>query len=84
MTQIRADLGPTTAGRTASVMEPQISQICCRLRACYRTQDYQNILEITKEGGVGGGPCVCARHTSGPGACRAWRASHATLWREGR
>ena len=28
-------------------MEPQISQICCRLRACYRTQDCQNILEIT-------------------------------------
>ena len=29
------------------MMEPQISQICCRLRACYRTQDCQNILEIT-------------------------------------
>ena len=27
-----------------------------------------------------GGPCVRVKRTSGPGACRAWRASHATLW----
>ena len=33
-----------------------------------------------KEGDAGGGPCVRARRTSGPEACRAWRASHATLW----
>ena len=26
-------------------MEPQISQICCRLRACYRTLDCQFVLE---------------------------------------
>ena len=32
---------------------------------------------------AGGGPCVRARRTSGPGACRAWRASHATLWERG-
>ena len=27
-----------------------------------------------------GGPCVRAKRTSGPEACRAWRASHAMLW----
>ena len=37
----------------------------------------------TKKGCAGGGPCVRARRTSGPGACRAWRASHATLWGRG-
>ena len=30
-----------------------------------------------------GEPCVRARRTSGPGACRAWRASHAMLWGRG-
>ena len=30
---------PRAPTQTANVMEPQIPQICCRLRACYRTQD---------------------------------------------
>ena len=30
-------------------MEPQISQILSRLRACYRTQDCQCVLKITKD-----------------------------------
>ena len=29
--------------------EPQIPQILSRLRACYRTQDCQYVLEITKD-----------------------------------
>ena len=35
---------PTTTLKSAR-MEPQISQICCRLRACYRTLDCQFVLE---------------------------------------
>ena len=38
----------------------------------------------TKKGCAGDGPCVRARRTSGPEACRAWRASHAMLWGRGR
>ena len=76
--------------------EPQISQILGRFRACYRTLTARMIGEITKntkdtvqarsdkpstaKKATLGGPCVRARRTSGPGACRAWRASHATLW----
>ena len=38
----------------------------------------------TKKGCAGDGPCVRARRTHGPEACRAWRASHAMLWGRGR
>ena len=49
-----------------------------------RTQRVTKDTKDTKERRGGGGPCVRSRRTHGPGACRAWRASHAMLWRRGR
>ena len=51
------------------------------LPVCFRSQRLtEGFTEAHREHGAGGGPCVRVKRTSGPGACRAWRASHATLW----
>ena len=93
--------------RTARMRNRRFRRFWADLWACYRTQDCQNRLEITKDSkdtkqaaqgagracaqgaagadgvaGAGeGGPCVRARRTSGPEACRgvAGFARHALV-----